>query len=247
MLVLFDIDATLIKTRRAGLYAMQDAIDEFLGRKTDIEGIRFAGGLDPLIIRGILEANDHEMSADELPRIRARYGELLAERLAVPGTGFALPGVVELLRALRSLESITLGLLTGNFEETGKAKLEASGVDLSSFLVNAFGDESPHDPPHRRHLPPVAIERFEVHTGRPVPPEKVVVIGDTPHDVDCALANGCRALAVASGLNDRQELEDAGADLAVDDLTDTKAILDWIRARDAGSGRGSGLDLPSPS
>ncbi|HCT45912.1 MAG TPA: phosphatase, partial [Phycisphaerales bacterium] len=48
------------------------------------------------------------------------------------------------------------------------------------------------------------------------------------HDVTCALDNDCRVLAVATGHATRQELEDAGAHLVVDDLTNTQDLLEWI-------------------
>jgi phosphoglycolate phosphatase-like HAD superfamily hydrolase len=59
----------------------------------------------------------------------------------------------------------------------------------------------------------------------------VVVIGDTPLDVDCAAAHGCRSLAVATGHHPIAELRMAGADLAVEDLSDTEALATWILDR----------------
>jgi phosphoglycolate phosphatase-like HAD superfamily hydrolase len=56
----------------------------------------------------------------------------------------------------------------------------------------------------------------------------VVIIGDTPLDVDCAHAHGARALAVATGQYDMGALKDAGGDLVVETLEDTDRILDWL-------------------
>lgn len=59
-------------------------------------------------------------------------------------------------------------------------------------------------------------------------PQSVVIIGDTIHDVRCAKDTGCRALAVATGHHDADTLREAGADLVVDDLTDTTMLLNWM-------------------
>jgi phosphoglycolate phosphatase-like HAD superfamily hydrolase len=63
-----------------------------------------------------------------------------------------------------------------------------------------------------------------------VPPGRVVIIGDTPLDVDCAHHNGCRCLAVATGIHPPDELRAAGADLVVDDLSDVAGVLRWLEA-----------------
>jgi phosphoglycolate phosphatase len=54
------------------------------------------------------------------------------------------------------------------------------------------------------------------------------VIGDTPHDVACAKAHGCRALAVATGYTSAADLSSAGADRVIADLSDTDGVLEWI-------------------
>jgi phosphoglycolate phosphatase-like HAD superfamily hydrolase len=74
----------------------------------------------------------------------------------------------------------------------------------------------------------VAIARATEHHGRGFHPSRVTIIGDTPLDIDCAQAHGCRALAVATGPYQLDRLEAEGADLAVPDLADTGAMLRWI-------------------
>jgi phosphoglycolate phosphatase-like HAD superfamily hydrolase len=136
--------------------------------------------------------------------------------------------VREVLGALGSHEAFTIGLLTGNFAETGRMKLTACGIDPEQFAVCAWGDESPHDPPERAHLPPVAMGRYRERYGRAIDPGRVTIIGDTPHDVRCALAHGCRALAVATGQHGVPELTAAGAHRSVSDLAATEDIVGWL-------------------
>ena len=64
--------------------------------------------------------------------------------------------------------------------------------------------------------------RRELHAD--VQPEHVWVIGDTPHDVQCARAIGARAVAVATGFFTVEQLRQCEPDLAVADLTDRTAL-----------------------
>ena len=121
-----------------------------------------------------------------------------------------------------------LGLLTGNYADTGSMKLRACGIEPEWFRVKVWGDDSPHSPPCRDHLPGVGLERYAMLTGRKLEGRHAVVIGDTPHDVSCARAHGCRSLGVATGRFSVEQLEKAGADWAVTDLRETQRILGWL-------------------
>lgn len=230
MLVLFDIDGTLITTRRAGLHAMQDAVAEVCGAQPDVSAIAFAGRLDPLILAEIIRAAGAEATSTVIEACRRLYRERLRERLAAPDVGRILPGVDALVGALRDIDGCRMGLVTGNFEETGRDKLEGCGFDCSPMEFNGFGDECPRHPPHRRQLPGVAMARWEAAHGRPIDPVRVVVVGDTPADVDCARHGGCRSLAVATGLHSREDLAATDPDLCLPDLADTDRILSWMLA-----------------
>ncbi|MHC4828401.1 MAG: HAD hydrolase-like protein, partial [Planctomycetota bacterium] len=135
-----------------------------------------------------------------------------------------LPGVRELLDGLGAIDGVTLGLLTGNYPETGRLKIQAAGLDPDLFAVAAWGS----DGQSRSDLPALAMTLYRQRMGRPVDPQNVVVVGDTPHDVACARAHGCRCLAVATGTYSREKLAGCEPDLLLDDLTETDAILDWI-------------------
>jgi phosphoglycolate phosphatase len=228
VVIFFDIDATLITTGGVGKTAMLDAARGLYGESFTIEGISFAGRLDPLLFEEMLALNGHPVHREACDTLFARYCQCLEQRLTRPIKGGPLPGVMDLLDNLRAIDGVTLGLLTGNFPETGAMKLRACGIDPGRFAVQVWGGDSPHTPPSRDHLPGVGLDRYHRLTGRPIAPTSVTVIGDTPHDISCARAHGCRSLGVATGQFTTPQLLGAGADHAVANLADTSAIISWL-------------------
>jgi phosphoglycolate phosphatase len=91
------------------------------------------------------------------------------------------------------------------------------------FRFGAFGDQHID----RRALVPVAIERARA---RGVDVSHVVVIGDTPLDVDCAHAHGARAVAVATGEYSRDDLAATGAEIVTDTLESLHPITNALAA-----------------
>lgn len=229
MLILFDIDATLLTTGGMGIHAMQRAGTALFGPACNATGVAVAGRLDPLIMRDMLARAGLAPEPQRMAQFRVAYEAEMERVFARPHDGRVLPGVPDLLETLSGIEGVTLGLLTGNFDGTGKLKLRSVGLDPSRFALGAWGDDSPHDPPARTHLPPVAVERYRKHRGSD--PASVVIIGDTPHDVECAKVNGHRALGVATGQFSVAELESCGADLALADLSQTDAVVSWLLGR----------------
>jgi phosphoglycolate phosphatase-like HAD superfamily hydrolase len=230
MLILFDIDGTLLRTEGAGIAAMADAGRELFGPELVADGIPIAGRLDPLIMGDMLARIGLEPTAARMAVFRSLYGQRLAQRLTPGCQGVrAMPGVIEIVSQLRAIpEQACLGLLTGNFSETAAMKLRACGLNPDHFGINAWGDDSGSTPPTRDDLPAVAMERYRAARGKPIAGERVVIIGDTPHDVRCAKAHGCRCLGVATGKSSVAELDSAGADWAVQDLAQTRRVLDWL-------------------
>jgi phosphoglycolate phosphatase len=224
-LVLFDVDGTLLLTGGAGMRAMKAVAAELFGEEFRWDGIVVSGHLDPLIFaeatarNGILEAARHH------ERFRALYLERLAIELALAGPQIRImPGIRESLSQLRQNSAVTLGLLTGNYAEAIPMKLATIGIEPAWFEITACGDEGDD----RRALAGLAITKYERRLGMPVDPARVIVVGDTPRDVDCAHAHCCFAFAVATGGYSIAELEAAGADAVVSDLADPTPLLETI-------------------
>lgn len=231
VLILFDVDATLITTSRTGIAAMGEAGRELFGPGFDEYRAEYAGRLDPLIIADLLRLHEKPVDAANIEAFKSGYRKHLERLLRVEGLARPCPGVMDLLSAVERSSGLNMGLLTGNYPETGAIKLRASGIEPERFPIQVWGDDSPHTPPARDHLPPVGMDRYRRRFGREVRPEAVTIIGDTPHDIACARAHGCRSLGVATGQFAVDALLRAGADHAVCDLSATDEVLAWLSRR----------------
>ncbi len=135
-----------------------------------------------------------------------------------------MPGVMAMLELLGQRSDVSLGLLTGNFEATARIKLDRFGLN-GYFPFGAFGS----DDGIRANLVPIATRRAEIHLGRKIGlGPQVVVIGDTPQDVECALAHGATAIGVAASRYSVADLEAAGAHHALPTLEDIPAFMNAI-------------------
>lgn len=227
MLILFDIDGTLLLTRGQGIRAMLRAGADVFGEPFD-PAVESAGRLDPLIMADMVLAAGVDGHPEAMEAFRRAYHARLDEVLT-PGVTEALPGTQDLIDAIDA-EDAVMGLVTGNLPETGLLKLDRAGFDSTKFTIRAWATDSPHEPPARDHLPAVALDRYREAHARDADLERTVIIGDTPHDVQCAHANGLRCLAVATGKFDVDELHQAGADRVVADLTPTDEIVQWLKS-----------------
>jgi len=222
-LVLFDIDGTVLLSDGAGKRAVLRAMKEVYGT-TGPEGHRFDGKTDPQIVRELqrLEGHPDDHIDANLPRAIGRYVELLGEELDRPGhRAYALPGVPELLDALEERDDAMLGLLTGNVVEGARAKLSAVGIDPDRFEVGAYGSD--HE--IRAQLPAIARQRVLEAHGHEFSGHDIVIIGDTPSDVQCGQSLGVRAIGVATGHYSVGDLMACGAYAAFEDLSDTEAVM----------------------
>jgi len=223
-LVLFDIDGTLLTSQGAGRDSMLSAGKSLFGEEFSFDGVEVNGRLDPLIFADLALRNGLEPNPLLESRFRERYASHLQTRVQRPGLVQPLPGIEALVNKLRGTTGVTLGILSGNYAETGRMKLRAGGLRPEDFVVCAWGDDAPTRP----ELVPIARSRYAEVRGRAVQDENIVVIGDTPHDVECARQNGCRALGVATGASSCEELRAAGAERSEPNLAHVDEIANWI-------------------
>ncbi|KPJ96467.1 MAG: hypothetical protein AMS18_00770 [Gemmatimonas sp. SG8_17] len=226
-LVLFDLDGTILWTNGAGRTAIREALIDEMGTAGPIDSYSFAGKTDPQIVRDLLMAagHPHADSDSHVARVCRRYEELLRSELAVSSRDLRVyVGVEELLAALTARADTVVGLLTGNLEEGAALKLEAVGIDMKQFRVGAFGS----DASDRAALPAIAAERAAPLMGWVPHGDNVVIVGDTPADVTCGREIRARAIAVATGPYDIDQLAAAGPYAVFRDLADTAQVIEAI-------------------
>jgi len=227
-LVLFDIDGTILWSNGAGRRAMQRALITAFGTSGSAD-YRYDGKTDMQIVRDLMRMEGHAdpvIDARMTPLL-ADYASALHEELRSGETRVErFPGVVELLEALEARADRRIGLLTGNIEIGAGAKLRAVGIDPARFAVSAFGSD--HEV--RGELPAIAQRRAREQLGLHVEGDAIVIIGDTPADIDCTRAIGARAIAVATGRYSVDELAEHKPVAVFADLSDTVAVMQAIDA-----------------
>jgi phosphoglycolate phosphatase-like HAD superfamily hydrolase len=221
-LFLFDIDGTLVWAHGVGRIALTRAMVAVYGTPPLYEAYDTRGKTDPQIVFDVMHAAgvpDDVIYA----RLSSCFEAYVSHLDLLIDNGHpvqAMPGIPELVRALSGQRDSVVGLLTGNIERGAHAKLRPTGL-LPHFRVGAYGS----DDADRRQLPAIARERARALTGRDFPLQEILIIGDTPLDVDCARACGARSVAVATGQHTYEELAACAPDMLFADFSDVDAAL----------------------
>lgn len=218
--LLFDIDGTLIDSGGVGGNALLKALAAEFGLE-QTQSVPLHGRTDLGIFTELLENHGIHPSESAFRRLCEHYFGLLPRELSAQ-PGRLLPGVHEILEHVFEREDCLVGVLTGNMPMSANVKLRHYGLD-HYFAFGVYGDEAATRP----ELKTPALERVKQHLGRELSPESIVIIGDTPLDVALAHAMGARSLAVCTGGITADELLAAGADWVIEDLSDTRQIIDW--------------------
>lgn len=215
VVVLFDVDETLVHTGGAGARSWKAAFDDLYGIPADIGSHTSAGETDPAVARetfvGVL---GRDPSDEELDKLYSRYLLHLADEIVVAEQYKVLPGARETLVALGEA-GVLLGLVSGAMEGAARTKLVRG--DLNRFFIfGAYGSDSAD----RAELTGLAIEKAaRLHRG--LTPSQVFVVGDTPRDLDAARAAGAVSVGVASGHFSVDQLKAAGGDHVLGTLEGT--------------------------
>ncbi len=219
LLVLWDIDGTLVDSAGHGRFAFEEAFRAVVGR--DPGWVEYAGRTDHQIALSMLHG-----SPERLPDVLEGLVTKLAERKdAIAAEGRVYPGVRETLAALHEADGVINSLLTGNLEANAAVKVSAFGLDRwLDFGSGAYGSD-PHE--RRSDLVAIARERAAARHGEPT---GAVLVGDTPLDVLAAREAGARAVAVATGFADLDALRASEPDALLQDLSDTEAAIRAITA-----------------
>ncbi|HEV7897520.1 MAG TPA: HAD hydrolase-like protein [Planosporangium sp.] len=228
VLVLWDVDHTLVDAGGVGVRAFRAAFRQLFGRDDDEGDLPpMAGRTDRAIVMDLLRANGIAEPDRHLEDFRAAAERALADLDGVLRTeGRALPGAVAALTALRETAAVQT-LLTGNIRAFAEAKMRA--FELADHLdldIGAYGWAHAV----RARLVDMARSAARERHDREFAGRATVLVGDTPRDVEAALATGAAVVGVATGRYSVDDLRTAGAHTVLPDLADTGAVLAAIRS-----------------
>jgi len=198
---------------------MSRAFEELYGIRDAFNGVPFNGRTDAWIVSQT--AGRHNIAPAALDAFKPRYLQHLERMLHEPGPRKGvMPGVRPLLDTLSGRDDVFLALLTGNYAEGARLKLEY--FDLwRYFSCGAFGDVV-HE---RNHLLADALAQVSACSGLPAEPSRSIIIGDTPLDIGVAKFGGARSIGVATGGHTVDDLRASGADVVFEDLSDLEKVL----------------------
>jgi phosphoglycolate phosphatase len=217
-LVLFDIDGTLIHTDGAGVKAFGKAFEMQFKIRDAAAGMKFAGRTDTGLARELFLRHGVEATRENFQLFFDCYLNWLAHLLTVT-RGDIFPGVWRFIYDLQSLPNPpALGLLTGNLRLGAELKLRHFSV-WDFFQFGAFAED--HE--DRNQIAVAAHKRGSRLLGQALRGEEILVIGDTPMDIECGRAIGAKILAVATGGSTLAELEAHRPTWAVTDLEKVRA------------------------
>lgn len=217
-LYLFDIDGTLLRCAGAGARALDAVFAARYGLERAMRGIDAGGRTDPWLVRRVFETRLGVTPTDaEIDAVLEAYLPELARELAASASFRVLPHVEEALGWLAEDAAIGVGIATGNIERGARIKLERAAL-VARFTFGGYGCDSAD----RAQIVARAIERGRELAG-PCVEDRIVVVGDTVHDIAAARACGVRVAAVATGGPTRAELAAAAPDVVLDTLADLRA------------------------
>jgi phosphoglycolate phosphatase len=229
-ILLWDIDGTLMRSIRAGSFKDYTIpmLEEVFGTAGRLTEMKVSGMTDLQIVGEALkhEGFTHEHIRERVHELRESYMSAMRKFTCNGEEVFeVMPGVREVLQAVNDHPRYQSALVTGNIEPAAWLKMEIAGLSEFFTWPGAFGDES-HD---RRDLTGLAADRIRKHLEMDLAPEQVIVVGDTPNDIECAKHFGARSLAVdTSRFYTTKELLDCKPDALLPDLTDLDSVMQTL-------------------
>ncbi|WP_435106631.1 HAD family hydrolase [Nocardiopsis synnemataformans] len=228
LFVLWDVDHTLLETRGVGSKVFAEAFEIATGQPMSAGMATALGHTEPVLLEETLHLNGircpDEGLFERFARAQVAAYRQHAEELRMRGR--ILPGVERTLEALGHQPNIIQSVLTGNTRGAAEVKLAVFGLDRWLDLdIGAYGD----DDVNRSALVGFARQRSEAKLGEAFPASDIILIGDTPRDVEAGHLAGVRVIGVASGASPVQELQSAGADYTIESLDETD-IFDILSA-----------------
>lgn len=226
ILLIWDIDGTLLDVKRAGRAAMDLAFEKKFGVENAFSKVNMSGRLDKVILSDALKIHHiHVKSMVTLQKdFFVEYEGILKTLLASEYEGFIYPGVRNILKNVSQSSHIVNAIGTGNCKRGALAKLESLSIN-DYFRFGGYGDEYIQ----RGELIKGVIELANTNYNMAFEKENIYVIGDTIHDVNAAKYANVKSIAVLTGSDDYQKINGSKPDFIFDDFEKYEDFLNIFR------------------
>ncbi|MCX8028438.1 MAG: HAD hydrolase-like protein [Brevinematales bacterium] len=219
ILLLYDIDGTLVVLDKTGRLIYQEALSQVLNKEISLNSVDWVGTTDIEIIHKVIQDNGFygKDSVIKMFQVFERISFMFREIVdKTPEKIKLLPYAYEISEW--SYNNYYNCLLTGNIKEVAYMKLSPFKID-KFFPVGAFGDEKKE----RTKLVPIAIRRSEEYYKTTF--SKYLIIGDSHRDIIAARENNIPCAIVTTGKMKREELEKYNPNYIIESLNELPNII----------------------
>lgn len=222
ILLIWDIDGTLINCMGVGRKAMNAAFFTKYGVENGFDKVPMAGRLDKAIIHDAML--QHGMSDLDIEAFYQAYSLELMEQMDLHKP-YVHDGIEEILMETNASGRVLNAVGTGNCKVGADLKLKFTGL-FEYIRLGGYGSSHAE----RAELIKGVINESETWTGGRFSKESIFVIGDTPRDIMAGKANGVKTIALETGGYSKDELEMYQPDYIFSSLlTEKNAFYEAIR------------------
>lgn len=205
--VLFDLDGTLLNTNSLVVESFKHTVRQHLRREIAAEEL-YAHFGEPLI--DIMRRLSPEQ-AEVMVTTYREFNLKKHDELAAP-----FPGAAEILADLNG-RGYRLGVVTSKIRHMAERGLKLFGLDRWLDLLVGFEDTARHKP----HPEPIniALDRLTAH------PNEVIMVGDSPFDLECARNAGVLSAAVKWSVHPPEKLLACKPDFVLNNFYELPEII----------------------
>ena len=219
-LVIFDCDGTIVDSQAGIVLSMDYAFKSLrMTPPTRAQTLAVVGLSLPEAFSVLAPEAESGTRHDLAEKYKQAFRELDLDPADSEGL---FPGAKDIIETLASREDLVLGIATGK-SRRGVDRL----LDLYGWHAHFATIQTADDHPSKPH--PAMIHKAIADTG--AAPASTVMIGDTTYDIQMARAAGTGAIGVTWGYHHLDELQDAGADVIVDDYAALPAAIARLLGR----------------
>jgi phosphoglycolate phosphatase len=208
-LLIFDLDGTLVDTRRDLANAMNYALHQLGKNALDLQTLTsYVGdGISKLLERALPNPSE-----TDLETVRHHFGQFYFEHIADFSQPY--PGVIEVLDHFAGKKK---AVLTNKPQEFADALLQRLGICM--YFETIIGGQ-----PNLKLKPdPEAILKILNHSA--VSPARTLIIGDSENDILAGKASGVVTCAVTYGFRSAEKLSALNPDFMIDEPQALKTFV----------------------